>query len=299
MGESGVRNLEQRYRTLLKVLPRWYRRDREEEMVGIFLAEREDDLDLEHSWPGWGETWAVLGLAVRTHLAAGAAFTGVPARVVWRGEVVRALGMLGLLLGLFYAMAAVVNLVKGFPSSEPWWRFLELAPVVAFGALLAGRRTLAKVAAALPLSLVVVAVGSLGDPGYAVWWGMVQLSPLVTFVCLCLGFHREAPVPPARRLVWWGGGAVLIGVVGGLSAATGMFAVALVTVVVRVVAFVRGDFVLGRALSLFSLLQLVSLLFLVVPAGTFLVPAGGLAVLLALSVVSPVRRRSKAAPRIA
>ncbi|WP_189153432.1 hypothetical protein [Lentzea pudingi] len=292
-----MRNLERRYRALLKVLPRWYRRDREEEMVGIFLAERDDDLDLEHSWPGWGETWAVLGLAVRTHLAAGAAFTGVPARVVWRGEVVRALGMLGLLLGLFYAMAAVVGLVAG--PQEPWWRFLELAPVVAFAALLGGRRTLAKVAAAVPLSLVVIAVGSLEDSGYAVWWGMVQLPSLVTFVCLCLGFHREAPVPPARRLVWWGGGAVLVGVVGGLSAATGLFAVALITVVVRVVVFVRGDFVLGRALSLFALLQLVSLLYLVVPSGNLLVPAGFLAVLLVLAVVLPVRRRPKAAPRVA
>ena len=44
-------NLERRYRRLLKVLPGWYRRDREEEMVSIFLAERTDELDLEHSWP--------------------------------------------------------------------------------------------------------------------------------------------------------------------------------------------------------------------------------------------------------
>ncbi|MDX3659325.1 hypothetical protein PV646_18625 [Streptomyces sp. ID05-26A] len=294
-----MRNLERRYRMLLRVLPRWYRRDREEEMVGIFLAERDDDLDLEHSWPGWGETWAVLGLAVRTHLAAGAAFTGVPAKVVWRGEVVRALGMLGLLLGLFYAMAAVVSIAAGFGRShEPWWRFLELAPIVAFAALLSGRRTLAKVAAAAPLFLVVIAVSSLEDPSYLVWWVVVQLPSLVTFVCLCLGFHREAPIPPARRLVWWGGGAVLVGVIGGLSAGTGLLAVGVITVVVRVVAFVRGDFVLGRALSLFALLQLVSLLYLVVPSGTLLVPAGAVAALLVAAVVAPVRRRSKAAPQV-
>ncbi len=63
------------------MLPKWYRQDREEEMVGMFLAERTDDLDQEHGWPGWGETFAMLGLAVRT-----------------RGEVVSTLGVLGLVL---------------------------------------------------------------------------------------------------------------------------------------------------------------------------------------------------------
>ncbi|WP_434444715.1 hypothetical protein [Lentzea sp. E54] len=294
-----MRNLERRYRTLLRVLPKWYRRDREEEMVGIFLAERTDELDLEHSWPGWGETWAVLGLAVRTHLAAGAVVTSVPAKVVWRGEVVRALGMLGLLLGIFYAMTAVVRVVVGFgrpyQSPEPWWWVLELGPVVAFAALLNGRRTLAKVAAAAP---ALIALVSLGQPGYLLTWSVFQLPSLVTFACLCLGFHREAPVPPARRLLWWGGGAVLVGVIGGVSAGTGMLTIGLITVVVRVVAFVRGDFVLGRALSLFALLQLVPLLYLVVPVGALVVPAGALAMLLVLAVVGPVRRRSRATPHV-
>ncbi|WP_143138917.1 hypothetical protein [Lentzea waywayandensis] len=288
-------NLERRYRVLLKVLPRWYRQDREEEMVGIFLAERDDDLDLEHSWPGWGETGAILGLSVRTHLAAGAVLTGVPAKVVWRGEVVRALGMLGLLLGLFYATAAIVSVVVGFgrpyQAPEPWWRVLELGPVVAFAALLNGRRTLAKVAAAAP---VLVSMITLGQPGSVLTWSVFQLPSLVTFVCLCLGFHREAPTPPARRLLWWGGGAALLGVVGGFATGVGLLSVGLITVIVRVVAFVRGDFVLGRALSLFAVLQLVPLLFLVVAGGGVLVPAGGLALLLVLAAVAPVRQRVRA-----
>lgn len=299
MGESGMRNLERRYRALLRLLPKWYRQDREEEMVGIFLAERTDDLDLEHSWPGWGETGAVLGLAVRTHLAAGAGISSVPAKVVWRGEVVRALGMLGLLLGLFYATAAIVNTVVGFGSplqaGAPWWRVLELGPVVAFAALLNGRRTLAKVAAAAPVLLTVV---SLGQPQYVFMWGLFQLPSLVTFACLCLGFHREAPTPPVRGMLWWGGGAVVLGLLGGFATGVGLLAVGLVTVVVRVVAFVRGDAVLGRALSLFALLQLVPLVFLVVAGSEVMVPAGGLAVLLVLAAVGPVRRRSQAAPPV-
>ncbi|MEV6235996.1 hypothetical protein [Lentzea sp. NPDC051838] len=282
-------NLERRYRRLLRVLPKWYRQDREDEMVGIFLADRTDDVDLEHGWPGWGETWSLLGLAVRTHLAAGAAFTSVPAKVVWRGEVVRALGMFGLLLGIFFAGAAVTSLsvAYGNPQWAPeitWWRVLELGPVVAFAALLSGRRTLAKVAALAPVLLAVASVGE-----HALMWGLFQLPSLVTFVCLCLGFHREAPIPPARRLVWWGGGALLLGVVGGFASGLGLIVVALITLITRVVAFVRGDFVLGRALSLFAVLQLAPLAFLLV-GGEVLILALPLAVLLVLSALAPIRK---------
>ncbi|WP_143027587.1 hypothetical protein [Lentzea albidocapillata] len=294
-----MRNLERRYRTLLKVLPRWYRRDREEEMAGIFLAERDDDLDLEHSWPGWGETWAVLGLAVRTHLAAGAGLGSVPAKVLWRGEVVRALGMLGLLLGLFYATAAIASVTVGpggaYPPDLHWWRLLELGPFVAFGALLNGRRTLAKLAAAGP---VLVTVVSMALPHNPLLWGLFQLPSFVTFACLCLGFHRDAPTPSARRLTWWGGGAVALGVLGGVATGVGLISIGLITAVVRVVAFVRGDAVLGRALSLFAVLQLVPLVFLIFADAGIFVLAGGLAVLLALVAVAPVRRRSKAAPQV-
>lgn len=292
MGEQGMSNLERRYRRLLRVLPKWYRQDREEEMVGIFLADRTDDLDLEHSWPGWGETAAVLGLAVRTHLAAGAALTSVPGRVVWRGEIVRALGMIGLLLGVFYAGSAVVSLALAYGSSEsvpgiPWWRLLELGPVVAFAALLSGRRTLAKIAAATPVLLTAI---SLTQSEYLLVWGLFQLPSVVTFACLCLGFHRDAPTPPAGRLAWWGGGAFVLGLCGGFATGAGLLAVALLTVIVRVVAFVRGDFVLGRALSLFAVLQLVPLTVLIAGRSEILVVVAPLAVLLVLSVVAPVRR---------
>jgi hypothetical protein len=293
MGEQGVSNLERRYRRLLKVLPRWYRQDREEEMVGLFLADRSDDLDLEHSWPGWGETAAMLGLAVRTHLAAGASFTNVPGKVVSRGEVVRALGMIGLLLGMFYAAAAVTSLSVAYGNPEwapaiSWWRLLELGPVIAFVALLNGRRTPAKIAAFAP---VVLTVAALQQPFPVLLWVAFQLPSLATFLCLCLGFHREAPTPPARRLLWWGGGALLLGVLGGFATGIGLLAIALVTVVLRVVAFMRGDFVLGRALSLFALVQLAPLAFLLAGGEAFVL-ALPLAVLLLICAVAPVRRPS-------
>ncbi|GLY50175.1 hypothetical protein [Lentzea sp. NBRC 102530] len=290
-----MRNLERRYRALLKVLPGWYRRDREEEMVGIFLAERDDDLDLEHSWPGWGETWAVLGLSLRTHLAAGAGMSSVPANVVWRGEVVRALGVLGLLLGLYYATSGLVLTIT-LRSHAPWWRVLELAPFVAFPALFTGRRTLAKIAAAVP---ALVSLDALTQPGPAVWmWTVFQLPALVTFTCLCLGFHREAPTPPARRLLWWGGGAVALGVVGGFAAGAGLLLLALVTAGMRVFAFVRGDAVFGRALSWFALVQLVPLVFLVLAWDSLGTVGTVVLVVLVLAAVWPVRRRPKAAPQV-
>ncbi|MFS8099096.1 hypothetical protein LFM09_18385 [Lentzea alba] len=293
MGEQGVSNLERRYRRLLRVLPKWYRQDREEEMVGLFMADRSDDLDLEHSWPGWGETGAMLGLAVRTHLAAGSGLTQAPAKVVWRGEVVRALGMLGLLLSVFYAGASLTSMFYAYNHPEiigglTWLRVFDVAPVVAFVALVNGRRTLAKLAA---LAAVLPAFVMIGQSGHFWTWLVYQLPALVTFLCLCLGFHREAPTPPARRLGWWALGALLLGLAGGLATGTGLLVIGLVTLIVRVVAFVRGDVVLGRALSLFALLQLAPLVFPLI-GGEILIFVLPLAVLLLLTVVAPIRKPS-------
>ncbi|MET8758316.1 hypothetical protein [Lentzea sp. NPDC004782] len=281
--------LERRYRRLLRVLPQWYRQDREEEMAAIFLAGRTD----EHGRPGWGETGAVLGLAVRTHLAAGAALTGVPGKVMWRGEIVRALGMLGLLLGIFYAGASIANAVQSgveySGSTVTWLRALDLAPVVAFLALLNGWRTPAKTAAA-----VAVVPGMINLWPQHVWvWAVFQVPSLVTFVALCLGFHRDAPTPPMRRLLWWGGGALALGVVGGMAAGGGLLAIVLVAVALRVVAYVRGDAVFGRALSLFAVLLLVPIAFVLagegLVVGGLVVPTVVLELLLVLGAVLPVR----------
>ena len=107
---------------------------------------------------------------------------------------------------------------------------------------------------------------------------LFQLPSLVTFVALCLGFHREAPTPPVRRLAWWGGGALLVGVLGGF--ALGSFVVPVAAVVLRVAAFVRGDFVLGRALSVFAVLELAPLAFLLAGGEVF-----GIALVLAVLLV--------------
>ena len=289
MDEQGVSNLERRYRLLLRVLPKWYRQDREEEMAGLFLADRTDELDLEHSWPGWGETAARRVRTARASIAAGSA----PGRAVWLGEVVRALGMLGLLLGVFYTGVSITNAVQLYNDPDftwmvTWERLFAVMPIVAFVALLSGKRTPAKIAAFVALLPVVIS----GQPGWLLWW----VPSIVAFVCLCLGFHREAPIPPARRLAWWGGGALLLGVAAGLIGAAALLMAALAVVITRLVAHLRGDVVLGRALSLFAVLLLpptVSILLLVVHLGMWVHVVGLVAAaLLVVSAAAPVTRAS-------
>jgi hypothetical protein len=184
-------NLERRYRTLLRVLPAWYRAEREEEMVGIFLADRTDDLDLEHGWPGWGETGATLALAVRVRLGTRRA----------AGTVLRLLALTGLLGQLVAAAQSwtVTARVGFFGDVQGWW--YDVAAVVAFTALVAGRRAVGRVAAGVlgvaSLAPVVWSV-AVGIPGWLtlLWHGSV----LVTSVVAVAAFHREAP-PVSPR--WW------------------------------------------------------------------------------------------------
>lgn len=281
-------NLERRYRTLLKVLPRWYRDDREEEMVGLFMMERTDELDLEHSWPGWGETWAMLGLAVRTRFAA----TSAPTGAIRLGEVVRTLGLLGLLLGLTSLVPVVYSTFvqftdPGYARPPVWAAVANFAPVVVFALLLRGQRTWAKVIAG---ALLVVSLVQSGTGATFVLW---QLPHLVAFACLCLGFHREAPTPQPRPLLWWGGGAVLLGAVELAVWQTGLPVLAAAVLGMRIYAYVRGDAVLGRALSVLAVLLVGPLVVTYVsgpPEFTrFVVVA---AALLVVSAAAPVRRGS-------
>ncbi|MFD9697777.1 hypothetical protein [Lentzea sp. NPDC059081] len=246
-------NLERRYRALLRVLPRWYREDREEEMVGLFLADRTDELDLEHSWPGWGETGAMLALAVRTRFAASHA----PANAVRLGEVARWLAVLGLALGLRDVVHVVYSEIvlrtgDGVVPAPQWDAVLvNFSPLVVVALLLRGQRTWAKVVAGV--ALLPWLVRALTDPGPAGLTSMLwQLPVLVGFVALCLGFHREAPTPSVRQALWWGGGAVLTGAAELVAYGVGPVVVPVALVVARVVAYVRGEVALGRAWAVFA-----------------------------------------------
>ncbi|MFI9007621.1 hypothetical protein ACIGNX_10375 [Actinosynnema sp. NPDC053489] len=195
-GSDGGSNLERRYRSLLRVLPAWYRAEREEEMVGILLAGRDDDLDREHGRPGWGEAGATLAPAVRVRLgrrrAAGTAVR-LPALTGLLGQVVAA------------AQSWTVLALPGGPDDPPAWWYDALV-VVAFAALVAGRRAVGRVAAGLSGVAGLVAAGIVVGAGGPVWPGLLwQVPVLLTAAAAVAGFHREAPAPSRR---WWAAGAV-------------------------------------------------------------------------------------------
>jgi len=87
----GGRDLEQRYRRVLRLLPGYYRQLWEEDMVAAFLDSwltgdpDEDECVLEFCRPGWQEVASVAGLAVRLYLGA----AGAPRRYFTWGQAVR------------------------------------------------------------------------------------------------------------------------------------------------------------------------------------------------------------------
>ncbi|MET9633542.1 hypothetical protein ABZX92_39395 [Lentzea sp. NPDC006480] len=291
-------NLERRYRLLLKVLPAWYREDREEEMVGLFLIERTDELDLEHSWPGWGETFAMLGLAVRTRFAA----VSAPVGALRLGGVVRWLGVLGLLLSFTYIALSVrseilVRSMPEFPPQPPPWVMLShFLPVVAFVLLLRGQRTWAKVAYGLTVAVWLTQFFQVQPTVWSVLW---HVPSILTLVCLCLGFHKDAPTPPVRPLVWWAGAAVVLGLADIVVMGSGVLVLAVAVLSLRIYAYVRDDAVLGRALSVFAVAFGGSAAITYVPAPPeYQKYAVVAAALLLVSAAAPVRRASALRSRL-
>lgn len=180
--------LERRYRTLLKVLPSWYREEREEEMVASFLDSRpEDDLDPEYGWPGWGETGATLALALRTRME----------RPI--GESVRLLGMLGLLLGAAIAATSVIT----SPDHEPHRLIAHAAAVAALIAAARGAAVETRVLAAIPLALGLHSAMTLGP-------ALIDLAFLlpaaITVLALCATPPKASP-----RWLWAGAAAIALG----------------------------------------------------------------------------------------
>jgi hypothetical protein len=213
--------LERRYRLLLRALPRWYRREREEEMVATFLAARhhadpEDEaLDLEYGWPGWPEARATAALGMRTRLAA----TAAPPRVVVLGHTVRLAALLGLLAQSALAAAALVNLAatallhphdgSATPATIGETTLL-LCPAAALVLLVRGHRAWAKITATAAVVPTLIGLTNTVTEPAALWpLTTVDLPLWVAVVCLYAGFHHEAPTP--RAAPWLRIQAVAIG----------------------------------------------------------------------------------------
>jgi hypothetical protein len=224
---SGDLDLEQRYRRVLRLLPGYYRRIWERDMVAAFLESSltgdpdEDEWVLEFSKPGWRETASVAGLAFRLYLGG----TGAPRRYFTWGQAVRyavlAVTMLQAVRGLDVLLVTAwsrrvfswvpvppARLVAGTPAgiAAPmvWW-LVAYAWIVSFIALALGRyyRT-AQVIAALAIApdLVWLLDGeftrAFRGPSLGPWafWVLLNLVPVLAMTA----FHRDTP--PIARWPW-------------------------------------------------------------------------------------------------
>jgi len=233
-GAGSGSNLERRYRALLRLLPAWYRAEREEEMVGIFLAGRSGGLDGEYGWPGWGEAWATSALAVRVRLRAGGR----------AGEVTRVLALAGLVGHVVLAAQGAAAAVR---FGGAWAVWFDALVVAAFAGLLTGRRVVARAAMGVAALVGVAAVVSAVAQGSG-WWVLAAQAPLwVTAVAVLAGFHREAPRPPRARWVVAAAVGAAVGAVWALSAPLSVVAFGGAWVVTAVVVVAARPWVGGGA----------------------------------------------------
>jgi len=206
--------LEARYRTVLRLLPAYYRRAREEEMVEVYLWDVDQDTQ-DQSRPTLGEVVSIAALAVRSRLAA----AGAPRPYALLGSAVRHFALFAVLL---QAATAVVERVlgltwssthgsrqwdmflSGFTGRGPLWTVVGIAEwvlpllwTVGFFALVHDRRRLARAAVVLaalptlwPLAGPLVSDWAVSDPWFAVANALFAWLPALA---LCAAFHRDAP----------------------------------------------------------------------------------------------------------
>jgi hypothetical protein len=223
---SGELLLEQRYRRVLRLLPRYYRERWEEDMVAAFLDSwltgdpETDECVLEFCKPAWQEVASVVLLAARLYLGGAAA----PRRYFAWGQAVRftvlalvmvhaVRGLDGLRLvflakglravGIIPAPPAAMAPMPGIAWPAGVWYLAGYAWVVIFVALVLGyyraARLLALMAALLDLVWLAQGqlTGALLSP-YGSWafWVLHDLVPVLAMAA----FHRDAP--PVARWPW-------------------------------------------------------------------------------------------------
>lgn len=206
--------LEARYRTVLRLLPAYYRREREEEMVETYLEDLDRDTQ-DQSRPTLGEVASIAALAVRSRLGA----AGAPRRYVLLGSGAR---LFALAAVLFLAASAVVepvlrlawSLTRGGAERRLFladltghgpvaaavavaqW-ILPLGWTVAYFALLYDRRRLARTGALVaavptlwPLVRSLTGATVITEPAFVVTLALLAWLPALA---LCAAHHRDAP----------------------------------------------------------------------------------------------------------
>lgn len=206
--------LETRYRAVLRLLPAYYRRAREDEMVETYLWDVDQET-ADQSRPTVGEVASVAALAVRSRLAAADA----PRPYALLGSAARLFVLFAVLL---QATSAIVDRVLALTwastgGATRWEMFasdftghglptgiiavvnwtLPLLWTAGYAALLHDRRRLARAAvllAALPTAWPLVAPllddSVPPDPAYA---ATSALLAWLSALALCAAYHRDAP----------------------------------------------------------------------------------------------------------
>ncbi|MEU9479838.1 hypothetical protein [Streptomyces sp. NPDC048191] len=209
--------LEARYRAVLRLLPAYYRREREEEMVETYLGDLDRDTQ-DQSRPTLGEVASIAALAVRSRLGA----AGAPRRYVVLGSGARLFALAAvLLLAASAVVAPILQLTWSFTRSgterqlllsdftghgvlagtvavAQW--ILPLGWTVAYFALLHDRRRLARTGALVaalptlwPLLRPLAGETAAFEPAFALTLALLAWLPASV---LCAAHHRDAP--PAR-----------------------------------------------------------------------------------------------------
>ena len=165
---SGDLDLEQRYRRVLRLLPGYYRRAWEQDMVAAFLESSltgdpdEDEWVLEFAKPPWREVTSVAGLAFGLYLGG----AGAPRRYFAWGQAVRRTVL----------TVAMLQAVRG----------LDVLLLTAWSR---------RVFSWLPVPPATLAAGTpAGIVPPVVWW-LVAYAWIVSFIALALGrYYRTAQV---------------------------------------------------------------------------------------------------------
>lgn len=208
--------LEQRYRSVLRLLPSYYREAREEEMVETYLHGIGEG-DQDEMRPDLGEVASVLALAVRTRLGA----VGAPPGYAALGESVRLFALFGVLLqatdvlteavlnltwaggsaadrSMFFRTFTGHGLFGGTLAAVMW--LLPLLWTAAYAALFRDHRRAARLCAVLAALPAAFHLGTdlLTQPGPATAALAMPTAVFawLTALAVCCGFHADSR--PAR-----------------------------------------------------------------------------------------------------
>ena len=220
---SGGLDLEQRYRRVLRLLPRYYREQWEDDMVAAFLdswvsGDPDDDAwALEFCKPTRGDVASVAGLAARLYLGG----AGISRRYFAWGQAIRRAVLAVILVHAVLALDVLVRIawsrrVLGLPAppaslmtaspSGVWptvYYVVTAAWIVIFVALALGHYRTARVLAALAIVPGLVALaqaqvtGIMPAPfGSWAWWALFNCVPVLAMAAF------DADAPPAARWPW-------------------------------------------------------------------------------------------------